>query len=547
MDSPDDGPLPSGAGSTRPQSSLDCATRPSSCATPQRPQQQHTQQHAQQRPTELSSGFAAIADEERTPTPTEVRSSSPADDGVDPHPSSELCDAVATSLFAITRAEQLAMASEAVGAWARGPVSAAIRARAIVRLVTGRAVRRLVYLYPDAGRNDASREGSSMSSSEQSLYNSVVLQCPRPPKPLGFRRRPNRVPENSVLGQMILRDPERATKYSLVAVPAWGRGTASLIHQPVSLPQLKTHESTERKNLSFGRVSARDEFDVDDSPASSHGALEAWSLGSPVSDPSPAGLQSKWKKAQMAGRLIGRFRSSSKPQSDLSADVEAGAPIVNFSTVFSNFTDEQVDMYTQIFERHVDPFAKDTLSRKGMQGALHEAGLTPTKGTMPERMKEQQMLKTMQEQVIMYSRTNFQSTVDLADPIKDHRGEWALDEFLLTVAGSLDLRQKELEKDDKQMAKRYNIPVAEVDQLRKVFVRYDADASGSIDLPELSLLLHEVNLHPTDGEVQMILGDMKLNENGELNFGEFLQVMRSVAENLQPERQWRKQSSIASH
>lgn len=521
-------------------------------------QQQNVQERRWQRLTpEPASSPAAEMSSGCSPTAVgeDVSAAHQVGDVGDQRHAHELCGAVASSFLAITPAQQLAMASEAVGAWARGPVSAAIRARAIVRLVTGRAVRRLVYLHEDIGRDEVravSSVNSETSSHERRLRRRSASTA-QSAKPLGFRRRPNRVPENSVLGQMILRDPERAAKYNLIAVPAWGRGTSSFIHQPVCLPHLSAHDGIERKNLDIFDMHAKSEFGMEDAPeSSSHSAsslvslqsLEGGSSSSPVSDLT---LNPRWKKVQSAGRLLGRFRTRTAIplRDDGSEDHADSALLLNFSSVFSSLSDEQEDLYMSIFERHAEPFAKGTLSRKGMQRALNEAGLTPSKGSMQERMKEQQMLKSLQEQVILYSRSNDDN--ELLDPIKDNRGEWALDEFLLIVAGTLELRRKERERDDKLMAKRYHIPVQEVDQLRKIFVRYDADASGSIDLAELSTLLHEVNLHPTDGEVQMILGDMKLDENGELNFGEFLQVMRSVAENLQPDRQWRKQSSMASN
>merc|ERR1712224_629115 len=62
----------------------------------------------------------------------------------------------------------------------------------------------------------------------------------------------------------------------------------------------------------------------------------------------------------------------------------------------------------------------------------------------------------------------------------------------------------------------------EVAQCRESFLKFDADASGTIDQYELKTVLNSMGQNPTDEELQAMIFSVDDNDSGSIDFHEFL-------------------------
>jgi Ca2+-binding EF-hand superfamily protein len=68
----------------------------------------------------------------------------------------------------------------------------------------------------------------------------------------------------------------------------------------------------------------------------------------------------------------------------------------------------------------------------------------------------------------------------------------------------------------------------ELDKLRKCFVYFDKDGSGSFTLDELLETMRELRLNPQEAEIKGLVDEADENGDGEITFQEFAAVMRLV-------------------
>ncbi|MGB0563395.1 MAG: EF-hand domain-containing protein [Spirulinaceae cyanobacterium] len=62
-------------------------------------------------------------------------------------------------------------------------------------------------------------------------------------------------------------------------------------------------------------------------------------------------------------------------------------------------------------------------------------------------------------------------------------------------------------------------------EFKAAFLKHDQDQSGAIDAAELGQVLRDLGELPTDSDVAAMLEAADINENGQLEFGEFLALM----------------------
>jgi Ca2+-binding EF-hand superfamily protein len=68
----------------------------------------------------------------------------------------------------------------------------------------------------------------------------------------------------------------------------------------------------------------------------------------------------------------------------------------------------------------------------------------------------------------------------------------------------------------------------ELDKLRKCFVYFDKDGSGSFTLDELLETMRELRLNPQEEEIKGLVDEADENGDGEITFQEFAAVMRLI-------------------
>ena len=88
--------------------------------------------------------------------------------------------------------------------------------------------------------------------------------------------------------------------------------------------------------------------------------------------------------------------------------------------------------------------------------------------------------------------------------------------------------KKELEKKVETTALRFNLEKSAVEMYRMCFDLLDVRCGGSIDEDELRGGLAQINKHPTDDEMRTMFSAVDAENNGEINFAEFLQLMATL-------------------
>lgn len=71
-----------------------------------------------------------------------------------------------------------------------------------------------------------------------------------------------------------------------------------------------------------------------------------------------------------------------------------------------------------------------------------------------------------------------------------------------------------------------NLPL-KIEDLRAVFVSYDQDGNGAIDLDELRNAMADLGEQPTETELAAMMQAIDRNGNGQIEFDEFLSLMQT--------------------
>jgi len=463
-----------------------------------------------------------------------------------PSPNTGSCGVESSGLVAAqSRSEQLNAAAEEAGAKARGEVTLAIRARTICRLAGNAASRKLLHLWGDwdcppesilAGAEDTKSKDKveKVGSEDVSDVESGKL---KPPdglastagagrynlSPLGSifeeatpRKRSIKVAGNTALGRMVREDPDRAAKYDLVTIPAWQLnkpwppppiGARDMIRQAAEHSRAKAFEMEAEKVLRMERAESRRLL-----------------------------MKKRVTKLQVITSLVGlsvQLRKSRESHSTLTEESEPGSEILQPAKGIIGYDSEVADLesagkildwsqkeaYRAIFNR----FSKHDdykLTRRGMIKAMREAGLTPTS------TEEQRRFSAVQEQVIESTRGEFDEHPE-NNPLTSPQGRWVLPEFLLVCASLREINLRKLRVANQNAADEFDVPLAEVEELRKVFHQYDPDNLGTITAQDLKELLLVVDVKTSDEDFLLLLQSAGLHKEL-FEFQEFLKLLKSL-------------------
>lgn len=438
-----------------------------------------------------------------------------------------------------SRAERLAAAAEEAGAKARGEVTLAIRARSICRLAGNAASRNLLHLWGDwdcPPESILQGDGTTKTKDKIERTNSNNANdgenrkpAARPSNtsgrynlsPLGSifeetapRKRSIKVAENTALGRMVLEDPEKAAKYDLVTIPAWQLnkpwppppiGQRQLIRQAAEHSRAKAFEMEAEKIARMERAESRRIL-----------------------------MKKRVAKLQVITSLVGlglqarksRERASTKPEDlEVCSTTDNKESVVNTSEVAdldsaSTILDwAEKEAYRAIFNR----FSKHDdykLSRRGMIKAMREAGLTPNS------QEEQRRFAAVQEQVILSTRGEFDEHPE-SNPLTCPQGRWEMSEFLLVCAALREISLRKLRKSNQEAADEFDVPLAEVEELRKIFHQHDPDSSGTIRAKDLKELLMVIDVKTSEEDFHLLLQSAGLQKEI-FDFQEFLKLLKSL-------------------
>jgi len=415
-------------------------------------------------------------------------------------------------------ADQLAAAAQAAGERAAG-VAMAIRARAVCRLAASAASRRLLHLHQDRvielhqARTEftslfpGGREEEDYEENEDRIANKTLYR----------RKKLIKVPHNTPLGRMVKRDEDRGLRHGLVVVPAWQH------NRPWPPPVVtKKHRVLEVNNRNRGAKEPDEERKGKDGKRVEFTAQKRWQDVKAVSQ-----FMSLRKRSQALRPQRPLEREASATREEASPIMERNPDHVDLEAAKTILSWPQKEAYGAIFKR----FAMGSggkLTRQGMQKAMQDINLCPTTAS------EQRKLKAVQEQVIEYSRGQMDAEQEEFNPLTSRNGCWDLDEFLLVIAAVKEIDRRNQRVANLQAAEEYGVPLQEVEEMRTVFCKFDADGSGTISMPELKVLLAAVELSTTAEDLVLLLESVNLGQEESLTFKQFLRVIVRVEEFLQP-------------
>lgn len=418
--------------------------------------------------------------------------------------------------------EQLSIAAEIAGSRARGAVTQSIRAKASQRLAASAATRRLLHLwgdgeeegYLDSGGGD---EADSDAGEERDLDGGVAKDFRFDDDDIGeaqwssgagesttLPRRTIKVAQNTTLGRMVQSDPERAAKYNLVAVPAWQQNkpwppppVPLRRRVPGGLPHLKRRQENN---------AAETDLQKKRNPSRDIAQMTAM-----------VKMKAKARKstAERPGTRRESFRSDGSKPVMVQVDLEAAQRLITIG---------DVEFWKETYARY-SMGSGGRLDRKGLQLAMKAVGIGA-----PVDWEAQWKVKSVQEEVIRHFRGTGESKVP--NPLTDAKGFWELQEFVLLVAGVLELDRQDRTGNYKELAERLGLQLEEVGHMARIFREHDEDGSNSMSLGELQRLLAKCDLRPSIEELKVVLGAS--HQDQEYSFEDFVNCIATLSQFMKP-------------
>ncbi|KAG5683701.1 hypothetical protein PVAND_012967 [Polypedilum vanderplanki] len=77
----------------------------------------------------------------------------------------------------------------------------------------------------------------------------------------------------------------------------------------------------------------------------------------------------------------------------------------------------------------------------------------------------------------------------------------------------------------RQTSSEYGLTEEQVAEFKEVFMLFDKDEDGSITMAELAVVMRSMGQRPTETELRNMVNDVDQNDNGMIEFNEFLQMM----------------------
>lgn len=167
-------------------------------------------------------------------------------------------------------------------------------------------------------------------------------------------------------------------------------------------------------------------------------------------------------------------------------------------------------MYLQCFEEH-DKDGQGSLSLKELIPVLQTLGREPTTVIQREKL-----------------------TTLLAEVDEDGSGEIDFGEFLQLMRRFIEEAEQEQLRKEKQVLGRTGFSEQEAAQWRDVFLKFDDDDSGEFDHQEGKKLFQAVGVSLNDRSMHeqymAIFKAVDIDQNGQIDFPEFLLMMRKIIE-----------------
>eukprot|EP00927_Polykrikos_kofoidii_P086886 TRINITY_DN9869_c0_g1_i1.p1 TRINITY_DN9869_c0_g1~~TRINITY_DN9869_c0_g1_i1.p1 ORF type:complete len:906 (+),score=128.06 TRINITY_DN9869_c0_g1_i1:215-2719(+) len=490
----------------------------------------------------------------------------------------------------MSRAEDLSVAAQAVGEWARGPISRAIRNEAVGRhevcsvtrhadlvrrtemdpcLVQRSTQRRVA----DVAGNIESQKGSSPVSNghmkprrlqcvpetSESLDDSTDI--PRKPHLPMFSSssRSRRVPLNTVLGRIVASSTERVHRHGLVAVPPWvynnswpprppaeATGTVSdgLIRrlrwkvESVSAEMKKSLHDDDNMSDSLrpvcGSVRVPELFNAE--PEAMQGFKTKLTHSVSGNDAEPHSGSGDWPsntKMQAISKLSKKMftrRQGTKSDAgafDSNMTVDVAAEDVDFAEALEILDERKKKLHEAAFKRFSE-FTQGTLTHQGLQRAMEAVGIRS------DSFEEQKRLKSLQERVMKHCRDGQQ--LELANPLTDPKGVWLESEFLLFGACANLVMQRQVRSQNMAITTACGVPLKTVEELRSLFVEFDTDGNGIINRMEFTNLVATMNLQLSEGDITLLFDSvgsrLPLDKPTSIHFQQFVHIMCKVEEML---------------
>ena len=80
----------------------------------------------------------------------------------------------------------------------------------------------------------------------------------------------------------------------------------------------------------------------------------------------------------------------------------------------------------------------------------------------------------------------------------------------------------------------------EVSEFKDAFLLFDIDRNGRITTKELGTVIRSVGQNPTEAQLKEIISKVDENQNGSIDFAEFLKIYRTIWLNFQNLAKFRK-------
>eukprot|EP00933_Yihiella_yeosuensis_P073865 TRINITY_DN82645_c0_g1_i1.p1 TRINITY_DN82645_c0_g1~~TRINITY_DN82645_c0_g1_i1.p1 ORF type:complete len:775 (+),score=150.45 TRINITY_DN82645_c0_g1_i1:25-2349(+) len=402
------------------------------------------------------------------------------------------------------------------------------------------------------------------------------------------RRKPVEVLANTVLGQMIQDDPDRAKKHGLVAVPAWSHNKPWPA-PPITMRHFKNRAeqgneecwNPQNENSSFaiaedfpafalkGRASVapqgrKSQFEKQSSVGSD--SIKRPSQSTPLRKsilPGKldylGGLQKKsarqsrlqnqtrerwslnFSKVNARGSVVSVVKKdplmTPGDESDLQSMGEASKN-AEFTKILNGLDQTLKATWQNIFVKHSDTFPglEHGVLRnpQSLRRAMLEAGI------QVKTQQEQFRVREVQTEVIEFCReehNNYEGPNRLLNPLTSRSGGWQIQEFVTMVAVLHEQKQKELLGADIAVADEFGVALDSILEYRYFFESYQVwNMTGRkkiFTVKELIRMLQDLEIKLAKQELCFILKDDKLDNRRELDFNQFVDVMVRLEDFLQ--------------
>lgn len=77
----------------------------------------------------------------------------------------------------------------------------------------------------------------------------------------------------------------------------------------------------------------------------------------------------------------------------------------------------------------------------------------------------------------------------------------------------------------------------QIEEFKEVFSLFDKDGDGTISTKELGTVMRTLGQNPTDAEIEQMIKEVDVDNNGEIDFEEFCGLMVKKMKESEPEEE----------